>query len=49
MLVQQPKIDGEVKVFVLSSMWPWLVPAQANARFGSVSVGAEPNQRSHTA
>jgi hypothetical protein len=34
---------------VLSSMCPWLVAARANARFGSVSVGAEPNQWSHTA
>jgi hypothetical protein len=41
--------DGQVYVFVLSSMWPWLVPAQANARLGSVSVGAEQNHASHTA
>src|SRR3954452_6866265 len=44
-----PKMDGEVNAFVLSSMWPWLVPAQANARLGIVSVGAEANQASHTA
>ncbi len=37
-------MDGQVYVFVVSSMWPWLVPARANARFGSVSVGAEANQ-----
>ncbi len=30
-------------------MWPWLVPAQANARLGSVSVGTEANQWSQTA
>ena len=40
---------GEVKVLVLSSRWPWLVAAQANARLGSVSVGAEEYQWSQTA
>ena len=30
-------------------MWPWLVPAQANARFGKVSVGTELYQWSQTA
>ena len=34
---------------VLSSMWPWLVAEQANARFGSVSVGTEANHWSQTA
>ncbi len=42
-------MDGEVNVCVLSSMCPWLVPAQANARLGSVSVGTEENQWSQTA
>ncbi len=37
-------MDGQVKVFVLSSMCPWLVPARANARLGIVSVGTEANQ-----
>ena len=40
---------GEVNVWVLSSIWPWLVPAQANARFGMVSVGTEENHWSQTA
>ena len=40
---------GEVNVLVLSSMCPWLVAAQANARFGSVSVGTEANHWSQTA
>src|ERR1700722_10483503 len=30
-------------------MWPWLVPAHANARFGNVSVGTELYQWSQTA
>jgi hypothetical protein len=30
-------------------MWPWLVAAQAKARLGNVSVGANANQWSHTA
>lgn len=42
-------MDGEVNVCVLSSMCPWLVPAQANARLGSVSVGTEENHWSQTA
>ncbi len=42
-------MDGQVYVLVWSSMCPWLVPARANARFGSVSVGAEANQWSQTA
>ena len=37
-------MDGEVNVCVLSSMCPWLVAAQANARFGIVSVGTEEYQ-----
>ena len=40
---------GAVKVLVESSMWPWLVAAQAKARLGMVSVGTEANQWSHTA
>ncbi len=36
-------MDGEVNVCVLSSMCPWLVPAQVKARLGSVSVGTEEN------
>ena len=48
-MVSEPQIDGDVKVFVLSSMCPWLVPESTNARFGSVSVGTEPYQWSHTA
>ena len=44
-----PKMLGTVKTFVTSSMWPWLVPALTNARFGIVMVGAEQNHRSHTA
>ena len=42
-------MDGEVNVCVLSSMCPWLVAEQANARFGSVSVGTEENHWSQTA
>src|ERR1700739_3829976 len=34
---------------VLSFMCPWLVPAQAKARFGNVSVGTELYQWSQTA
>ena len=34
---------GVVNVCVLSSMCPWLVAAQANARFGRVSVGTDAN------
>src|SRR5215468_8622243 len=44
-----PKMLGEVKVLVTSSMCPCEVPAHANARFGMVSVGADENQRSETA
>src|SRR5215472_10409262 len=44
-----PKIDGQVNVRVLSSIWPWLVAALAKARFGNVSVGAGEYQWSHTA
>ena len=40
---------GEVNVWVLSSMCPWLVAAQAKARLGSVSVGADENHWSQTA
>src|SRR5215469_4005061 len=40
---------GTVKDLVASSMWPWLVPAHANARFGIVSVGTELYQWSQTA
>ena len=47
--VSAPKMLGEVNVCVLSSMWPWLVPEQANARFGMVSVGTEENHWSQTA
>jgi hypothetical protein len=39
-----PKMDGDVNVCVLSSMCPWLVPEQANARLGIVSVGTDENQ-----
>ena len=42
-------MDGQVYVFVTSSMCPWLVAAIANARFGIVSVGADAYQWSHTA
>src|SRR5216683_6615074 len=45
----RPKMLGEVNVLVLSSMWPWLVAARANARFGIVSVGTEQNHWSQTA
>src|SRR5262245_58318115 len=45
----EPKIVGHVNDLVASSMCPWLVAAAANARLGSVSVGAELNHRSHTA
>src|SRR5271170_1887097 len=34
---------------VESSMCPWLVAAEAKARFGKVSVGADANHWSHTA
>jgi hypothetical protein len=36
-------------VWVLSSIWPWLVAAHANARLGSVSVGTGEYQWSQTA
>ena len=42
-------MDGHVNFLVLSSRWPWLVPAQAKARLGMVSVGTEANQWSQTA
>src|SRR5690242_17110582 len=48
-LPNSPKMLGTVKAFVLSSRWPWLVPAQAKARLGMVIVGAEQYQWSHTA
>ena len=44
-----PKMLGEVKVLVLSSMWPWLVAAPAKALFGKVSVGTDENHWSQTA
>ena len=40
---------GTVNDFVRSFIWPWLVAAATNARFGMVSVGTEQNQWSHTA
>ena len=40
---------GTVKDLVASFMCPWLVAAQANARFGNVSVGTELYQWSQTA
>src|SRR5580692_3669700 len=40
---------GTVKEPVPSFMCPWLVAAQANARFGNVSVGTELYQWSQTA
>ena len=40
---------GTVNDLVASSMCPWLVAAQANARFGIVSVGTEAYQWSQTA
>ena len=40
---------GTVNDLVASFMCPWLVAAQAKARFGIVSVGTEPYQWSQTA
>src|SRR5579875_1582102 len=47
--LRRPKMLGEVNVWVLSSMCPWLVPEHVKARFGMVSVGTEEYQWSQTA
>src|SRR5580704_2979538 len=44
-----PKILGHVNTFTLLSRCPCEVAAAAKARLGIVCVGADANQRSHTA